>query len=214
MLVNADFTRRATVAPAHYEWVPSPQPGVDRVMLDRMGGEQARATSLVRYAPGAGFPRHGHPGGEEILVLAGTWREGETDYPAGWYLRNPPGSAHAPCSPDGALIFVKLGHMAASDAVRVRIDTRDPARWLRREVFDVCPLHERGGEWTGLMRLDAGRDGPAGRAELLVLDGTVVEGDAVHERGTWLRLPARTTAGPAGATLYVKTGHLPGGEAP
>ncbi len=56
-------------------------------MLDRIGREQARATSLVRYAPDSVFPEHTHPGGEEILVLSGTFTENGTDYPAG---RTPP----------------------------------------------------------------------------------------------------------------------------
>ncbi len=59
-------------------------------MLDRIGGEQARATSPVRYLPQTSFPEHQHPGGEEILVLEGQFSEGNRDYPAGWYLRNPP----------------------------------------------------------------------------------------------------------------------------
>lgn len=88
MLINHDFTRRVTVATDDYHWVHSPQGGVDRVMLDRIGGEQARATSLVRYLPKTSFPYHVHPGGEEILVLDGRFSEGERDYPAGWYLRN------------------------------------------------------------------------------------------------------------------------------
>lgn len=40
-------------------------------MLDRVGEEKARATSLVRHAPGTWFPRH-HRVGEEILVLPGS----------------------------------------------------------------------------------------------------------------------------------------------
>ncbi|MDQ6191113.1 cupin domain-containing protein [Klebsiella pneumoniae] len=44
-------------------------------MLDRIGGEQARATSLVRYLPQTSFPEHQHPGGEEILVLEGNSRK-------------------------------------------------------------------------------------------------------------------------------------------
>ncbi len=55
MLINADFTRRAALAPEHYQWVPSPQNGVERVMLDRVGAEKARATSIVRYAPESYF---------------------------------------------------------------------------------------------------------------------------------------------------------------
>lgn len=67
MRLNADFSRRAIVTPEQYQWVASPQSGVERVMLDRVGEEKARATSIVRYAPGSWFPQHPHPGGEEIL---------------------------------------------------------------------------------------------------------------------------------------------------
>ena len=96
MLINADFSRRVFVPGDTWDWVASPQAGVERVMLDRIGGEQARATSFVRYAPGSEFPAHDHPGGEEILVLSGTFSEDGKDFPAGWYLRSPPGSAIAP----------------------------------------------------------------------------------------------------------------------
>ena len=58
MLINADFTCRASLAPEHYQWVSSPQNGVERVMLDRVGAEKARATSIVRYAPESYFPHH------------------------------------------------------------------------------------------------------------------------------------------------------------
>ena len=96
MLLNSDFSQRAIVTPDDYQWIPSPQPGVERLMLDRIGLEQARATSLVRYAPGSKFPAHSHPGGEEILVLDGIFTENGVDYPAGWYLRSPDGSSHQP----------------------------------------------------------------------------------------------------------------------
>ena len=120
MLVNADFSRRAVIGPHQYAWVASPQSGVERVMLDRVGGEKARATSIVRYAPGSHFPGHQHPGGEEILVLSGTFSEGRAHYPAGWYMRNPPGSSHLPPGlyPDfvagsaGATVYLKTGHLA------------------------------------------------------------------------------------------------------
>ena len=69
MKINADFTQRAAVKFAEADWVPSPMPGVERKMLDRIGEEVARATSLVRYAPGSAFSAHTHDGGEEYLVL-------------------------------------------------------------------------------------------------------------------------------------------------
>ena len=66
-LINADFARRVVVQTADLPWTPSPQAGVERCMLDRIGGEIARATSLVRYAPASVFPAHGHALGEEFL---------------------------------------------------------------------------------------------------------------------------------------------------
>jgi anti-sigma factor ChrR (cupin superfamily) len=35
-------------------------------------------------------------GGEEFLVLEGTFSDERGDYPRGSYVRNPPGTAHAP----------------------------------------------------------------------------------------------------------------------
>jgi len=51
MNLNSDFGARAAVHAARLDWTPSPIPGVDRRMLDRIGDEVARATSIVRYAP-------------------------------------------------------------------------------------------------------------------------------------------------------------------
>jgi len=116
MRINADFSRRSVVTPSQYHWVASPQGGVERLMLDRVGVEAARATSIVRYAPDAWFPHHFHPGAEEILVLSGIFSEGETHYPAGWYLRSPPGCGHQPSSREGALIFVKLWSSSVAEA--------------------------------------------------------------------------------------------------
>lgn len=92
MLLNDDFSARAVMHAANMDWVPSPTKGVERRMLFRIGDEKARATSIVRYAPQSRFPRHGHPGGEEILVLEGVFQDDHGDYPAGSYIRNPPGS--------------------------------------------------------------------------------------------------------------------------
>lgn len=108
MLIHSDFSKPVILNSDQYDWVPSPQHGVERVMLDRIGAEKARATSIVRYAKLSSFPSHQHPQGEEILVLSGTFSEQGVDYPAGWYLRNPDGTSHQPSSLDGTIIFVKL----------------------------------------------------------------------------------------------------------
>ncbi|ELY4777080.1 cupin domain-containing protein [Cronobacter turicensis] len=216
MLIHHDFSRRAMISPAHYRWVASPQPGVDRVMLDRTGGERARATSIVRYAPHAFFPAHPHPGGEEILVLSGTFSEGENHYPAGWYLRNPPGSVHQPASNPGTTIFVKLGQMTAQETRPVRINTDDLRAWQVNDDHARCPLYEDDRESVCLLRLSAGAavfsHAATGGVELLLIEGTLMESDVQYPAGTWLRLPPDDvpplTAGTQGALLYVKTGHL------
>src|SRR6187397_1386640 len=95
-LINADFTKRVVLATNELPWSPSPQAGVERRLLDRIGGEVARATSLVRYAPSSAFPAHGHELGEEFLVLSGVFSDEHGDYGEGTYVRNPPLGRHAP----------------------------------------------------------------------------------------------------------------------
>lgn len=155
MLVNHDFTQRASLMLADYQWVRSPQTGVERVMLDRIGEEKARATSIVRYSPESCFPEHQHPDGEEILVLSGVFSEDSRDYPAGWYLRNPDGSSHSPSSREGATIFVKLRQMGGEDGEFVRINTREPSAWKATPGGAVCPLFLGKFENVSLQRLDA-----------------------------------------------------------
>ena len=125
MRVNADFTTVAVVDRAGADWIPSPEAGVERIMLDRIGDEVARATSIVRYAPRSSFARHEHAKGEEFLVLDGVFSDNHGDYPAGHYVRNPPGSGHTPYSNDGCRILVKLRQFDDRDLVHVVIDTKD-----------------------------------------------------------------------------------------
>jgi anti-sigma factor ChrR (cupin superfamily) len=119
MKVNADFSQRVVIRPEDRQWVPSPAGGVQRVMLDRIGEEVARATSLVRYAPGTAFPEHVHGGGEEILVLDGVLADEHGTYAAGTYLRNPLGTRHSPPSEGGCTLFVKLRQFAPTIELRL-----------------------------------------------------------------------------------------------
>jgi hypothetical protein len=217
MRVHDAFDRRAAVHPAAAAWVPSPMPGVERLMLDRVGGEVARATSLVRYAPGSAFAAHTHAGGEEYVVLEGVFQDEAGDHPAGTYVRNPPGSAHVPASAPGCLLFVKLWQFHPEDDEPLRLDLAaqplapDP---LRRGV-EVAPLAARPGEIVRLEHWAPGARVPllAPRGlELLVLEGGFQEGGEDFARHAWLRLPpghrGAAEAGPSGARLWVKAGHL------
>jgi len=82
-LINADFTKRIVIRPNDYRWMQSPMPGVERVMLDRIGDEVARATSIVCYEPNSKFTPHIHSGGEEIFVLDGVFADEHQSYKKG-----------------------------------------------------------------------------------------------------------------------------------
>ena len=217
MNLNDDFSLRIVARAADAVWTPSPLPGVEWRMLDRVGDEVARATSLVRYAPGSRFDRHVHGGGEEILVLEGVFSDETGDHPAGTYLRNPPGSSHAPSSREGCLLFVKLQQFDPADTRSVRIDTRS-APWRRGLVpgLEVMPLHSHDGVDTALVRwAPKTRFNPhthPGGEEILVLDGVFNDEGGAYAAGTWLRSPrwSRHTpyTGPEGALIYVTVGHL------
>lgn len=51
MKIRADFERFAAASFDSSLFVDSPVDGVSRFMLDRVGDEKARATSIVRYRP-------------------------------------------------------------------------------------------------------------------------------------------------------------------
>ena len=83
MNINSDYSERVVINQHDLPWVSSPEPGVERRTLDSMGDEVAKATSIVRYAPGSQFKTHTHEFCEEILVLDGVFSDEAGDYPAG-----------------------------------------------------------------------------------------------------------------------------------
>lgn len=219
MELNADFTRRVVVHDADNPWRASPMPGVERKMLDRIGEEVARATTIVRFAPGSAFSPHVHDGGEEYLVLDGVFQDESGDFPAGSYVRNPPTSRHTPASAPGCTILVKLHQFDPDDRTRVRIGTgaAAPTEAGHRPGVSVLPLHRDAREDV---RLEVWAPGarariPApGGLEAFVLAGGFTDGPDRLGPWDWLRLPPgaalEASAGPDGARLWVKTGHLAG----
>jgi ChrR Cupin-like domain len=217
MDLNSDFGARAAVHATHLEWTPSPISAVDRRMLDRIGYEVARATSIVRYAAHSHFSPHTHGGGEEFLVLDGVFQDAHGDYPAGTYVHNPPTSSHTPGSDPGCTIFVKLWQFDPDDRTPVRIDTSAPCFAPAPDVpgVEFAVLYESAWELVLLERWapGAGLAVPIPeRIELLVPDGSFIEGGEEFTRLSWLRLPAgtmqRATAGRGGCKVWVKSGHL------
>ncbi|WP_299679832.1 cupin domain-containing protein [uncultured Roseobacter sp.] len=207
MRLNADFTQRALVRFSENDWIASPMPGVDRKMLDRIGEEVARATTIVRYAPGSAFSAHTHDGGEEYLVLDGTFGDEHGAFPTGTYVRNPPTSSHTPSAPEGATILVKLHQFDPADRTQVRVDL-DPAQdaqLLHRDDFEEVRVEL----WAPGTTVDL--DAPGGM-EIFLIEGGFEEAGETLGSWDWLRLPTGTassaTAGPEGARVWIKSGHL------
>ncbi|WP_276501692.1 dimethylsulfonioproprionate lyase family protein [Terrimonas pollutisoli] len=93
------------------EWQPLVENGVDTngiyVKILRFDEQQKRPPSiLLKFGPGAKYPYHNHPGGEELFVLSGTCRVNETELNAGDYLYTPPGFKHSVQSDPGCELML------------------------------------------------------------------------------------------------------------
>jgi len=217
MRIRADFSEPVFVDTRAVDWIASPMPGVERKMLDRIGNEVARATSLVRYAPGSRFSSHTHEGGEEFFVLEGTFSDQYGDFPAGTYVRNPIGTAHAPHGEGGCVIWVKLYQFDPLDQEQKRIDTaKAPMRPTQTDGIQDLLLHAFGSEavtiekWAAGIALDSCKF--TGGVEFVVLEGDLQCNGVAHSAGSWLRLPDHypvCLSSLAGCRVLKKCGHLP-----
>ena len=216
--LNADVSQRCVVDSTTLPWLASPSPLVHRRLLERDGGEVARATSIVRYDAGATFESHLHELGEEILVLEGMLGDEMGEYGPGTYLKNPPGSSHAPFSKEGCTLFVKLRHLEPVDTTRVVVDTRQ-APWYQGMVpgLTVLPLWEFGTSHTALVRWAPGTffnpHRHHGGEEIFVVEGVFSDEHGNYPKGSWLRSPHLSQHQPfsrEGCLILVKTGHLSG----
>ena len=214
--LNMDFTQKVVINTRHQDWTPSPAGGVLRKPLAREEAERGHATSIVRYEPGSNFKRHEHPLGEEILVLEGVFSDETGDYPAGTYLRNPPGSGHAPFSEEGCVLFVKLHQFDPRDTATVRVNTHE-TEWLPGQGgLQVMPLHNFEHEHVALVKWPPNeRFQPHrhfGGEEILVLSGEFCDEHGHYPVGTWMRSPHMSQHYPfveQETVIWVKTGHLP-----
>lgn len=216
MLLNADLNQRVVIQTDKISWVDSPMAGVQRRMLERDGDEVARATTIVRYAPGSFFSAHTHGGGEEYLVLEGVFSDEHGDYPAGTYVRNPVGSTHTPFSKEGGTILVKLWQMSPEDRDQKVINTINNP-WLPGlvEGLEVMPLHAHGTENVALVKWQPGTvfqpHSHWGGEEIYVIEGVFADEQGTYPQGTWIRNPHKSIHTPfskEGCLIYVKTGHL------
>ncbi len=216
-LINADMEQRVVIDTHAMPWTFSPQPGVERKVLESLDADTERVTTIVRFAPDSYFPAHTHGGGEELIVLEGVFSDASGNYPAGSYVRNPPGSTHQPFTREGCTIMVKLWQFSEEDQAQVRIDTRS-APWHPGlvEGLSVMPLHKHDGVNTALVKWEPNtRFNPhvhPGGEEILVQEGKFRDELGEYPEGTWLRNPRWSQhtpfTGPEGALIYVRVGHI------
>lgn len=216
MNLNADFSERVMIHSDEVEWKASPMAGVDRRMLDRIGDEVARATTIVRYAPNSKFSSHTHTGGEEFIVIDGVFQDEHGDFPVGTYVRNPPTSSHTPGSDEGCTIFVKLWQFDMDDRNQITIDMNKAAE-DDGNITLFNDTRENVSFRTWLAGNDIQIELPQG-GEFLVLEGGFEEGGDNLRKHSWLRLPEgsifKAKVGDNGAKVWMKTGHLPFAKAP
>ena len=215
MNINTDYNERVVVNHHNLPWTESPETGVERRILERLGGEIARATSIVRYQAKSKFESHSHEFGEEILVLAGVFSDKSGDYPAGTYIMNPPGSMHDPFSESGCTLFVKLRHLGTDQVTREIVDT-NTAPWYQGMVpgLTVLPLMRQGSgstlvKWAPQTFFNPHRH--FGGEEIFVVDGVFEDEHGRYPAGSWIRSPHMSMHKPfsiEGCTIFVKTGHL------
>jgi anti-sigma factor ChrR (cupin superfamily) len=214
-MLNMDLSKRIVIDTNQMQWLDSPSSGVKRIPLEREEAESGRTTSLVEYKAGASFTKHIHPLGEEIFVLKGVFSDEFGDYGPGTYMRNPPGSSHAPFSKEGCLIFVKLNQMDPSDQSKVIVDTNKEAWRPGHGNLEVMPLHSFMTEGAALVKWPTGekfiRHSHFGGEEVFVLTGEFIDELGRYPANTWIRSPHLSKHDPfveRETIILVKTGHL------
>lgn len=214
-MINMDVAEKLVIRTASEAWQESPAKGVWRKPLEREAAETGLVTSIVKYEAGSRFSEHSHPLGEEIFVLEGVFSDEEGDYPAGTYLRNPPGSKHAPFSEQGCTLFVKLNQFDKQDKTTVRVDTLSTPWQPGIGGLEVMPLHGFEEENVALVKWPAGErfqpHSHFGGEEILVLSGEFQDEFGHYPQYSWLRSPHMSQHFPfveKETIIYVKTGHL------
>jgi len=213
--LNLDFSKRVIIESEKLAWTPSPIAGVERKRFQREAAESGRATSVVRYLPGVSFKSHAHPGGEEFLVLEGTFSDSYGDSFAGSYVRNPPGSSHQPSSKDGCTIFVKLCQMKPEEKSRLVVDT-NTQKW----EAGLCSGHEVLSLFVDslervsveMLASDAVLSVEASEGEeIFTIEGELLIDGVAYGPRSWIRIPLGQSfqlASKQGCKFWVKRGHL------
>lgn len=211
-----DFSKEISVLADKQQWVKSPADGVSRIPLEREAEESGHTTSFVKFAPNSFFSEHSHPQGEEIYVLDGVFSDENGDYPAGTYLRNPPGSYHKPFTKKGCTLFVKLEQFQVGDKEHVVILPEDQQWQQDIGNLKVLSLHTFNTESTALVLWPRNEvfqpHTHFGGEEIVVISGKFIDEHGDYPTGSWLRSPHLSKHFPRveeETLILIKVGHLP-----
>jgi len=213
--LNMDFSKAVCLRPDQQKWVKSPADGVSRIHLEREAKESGHTSSFVKFSPGSHFPAHSHPQGEEIYVLDGVFSDEQGHYPAGSYIRNPPGSQHKPFTEEGCTLFVKLDQFQSDDTTAVVIKPDDQQWRSGIGNLKVLSLHAHNTESTALVFWPQDEVFQThthwGGEEIVVIRGRFIDEHGDYPTGSWIRSPHKSTHFPRveeETLILVKVGHL------
>ena len=214
-LLNMDFSHIACSLAKDQHWVKSPADGVSRIHLEREAAESGHTTSFVQFEPDSYFPEHVHTQGEEIYVLEGVFSDENDDYPAGTYLRNPPGSRHKPFTNEGCTIFVKLEQFQKDDTKHVVVRPEEQQWQQGIGKLKVLSLHVHNTQSTALVYWPANEVFQPhthwGGEEIVVIKGKFIDEHGEYPAGSWIRSPHMSQHYPRveeETLILVKVGHL------
>ncbi|MBL4711061.1 MAG: cupin domain-containing protein [Gammaproteobacteria bacterium] len=213
--LNMDFEKVACILSSDHQWEKSPADGVSRIPLEREAEEHGHTTSIVKFDPDSFFPPHSHPQGEEVYVLEGVFSDEHGDYPAGTYIRNPPGSHHKPFTREGCTLFVKLDQFQADDDKHIVIKPEDQEWRPGIGNLQVIALHTHNCESTALVFWPKNEVFQPhthwGGEEVFVIKGQFIDEYGSYPAGSWIRSPHLSKHYPRveeETIILVKVGHL------
>lgn len=213
---HTDLYARASALPTTLHWHQTTFPGIWFGCFESDDNVQNHpVTMLTRFDPGGFFPLHGHPGGEEILVLQGIFRDEMGEHPPGTYMLNPEGFEHRPYSDEGCLTFVKLRQHGGPTRQQIRKNIfAEPWQPSAHPQIEVQLLYQ---QETFSERVWVERWAPGTKLsdvvetevkEIFLIEGTWSDELGDYPPGTWLRYPPGVPYSPAseiGCLIYVKT---------
>jgi anti-sigma factor ChrR (cupin superfamily) len=214
--IHTDLLTRVAVLPTELAWYPTDLPGIWFGCFESDPAVQEHpVTMLTQFEPGSFFPIHAHPGGEEILVIQGSFSDETGVHSTGTYMLNPEGFIHRPYSEELCLTLVKLRQHGGKHRQQVKTNIYQ-APWRSgaipqveiQQLYQQCGFPER----VWIERWQPGTTLPAEIEsevkEIFVIEGNWSDELGDYPAGSWLRYPPNTAYYPSsaiGCTIYVKT---------